>query len=312
LDVDFPPVENGVDYLLSVAGHLTSAEQPRPRDLKYAVLHLQAAAEVLLKTRLQLEHWSLVFKEPGQATRKKFEAGAFDSCTTSEAIARLKDIAGVAIDDKPAKSLAILSRWRNALQHYGLKANARAVDSRAAQVLDFLITFVHEQLVPALPPGQADTINVDLETIGEKLRTIESFIDTRLTRLGEELKDNLHRTVQCPTCDQWTLLIGDGKATCRFCHGVWDPTSALDEWSLAQDLPEFTVVPCPECSAMTLLLDHVWVAAGGPQETCSLCFGCGTQFTTVAACGSCGDSYTPDENDLGLCGNCLTARIDRF
>ncbi|MGJ3558659.1 hypothetical protein ACR6C2_05390 [Streptomyces sp. INA 01156] len=68
-------MENGIDYLRSVVDHLTEADPPTPRALKYAVLHLQAAAEVLLKSRLLREHWSLVFKEPGAATRKKFEAG---------------------------------------------------------------------------------------------------------------------------------------------------------------------------------------------------------------------------------------------
>lgn len=38
-----------------------------PPNLKYAVLHLQAAAEVLLKVRLMRTYWALVFKEPGTA-----------------------------------------------------------------------------------------------------------------------------------------------------------------------------------------------------------------------------------------------------
>ncbi|MFD9904067.1 hypothetical protein [Streptomyces sp. NPDC059063] len=94
--VDFPPVENGV-HLRSVVDHLTTADPPTPRDLKYAVLHLQAAAEVLLKARLVEEHWSLVFKEPGTATRKKFEDGDFISCTTQAAVGRLRK---VAVDDR--------------------------------------------------------------------------------------------------------------------------------------------------------------------------------------------------------------------
>ncbi|MFI6084718.1 hypothetical protein ACIBBB_27735 [Streptomyces sp. NPDC051217] len=100
--VDFPPVENGVDYLRSVVDHLTDADPPTPRALKYAVLHLQAAAEVLLKSRLLHEHWSLVFKEPSAATRKKFEVGDFTSCTTEAAIDRLRNIAGVDVDNKSA------------------------------------------------------------------------------------------------------------------------------------------------------------------------------------------------------------------
>ncbi|MDJ0466041.1 hypothetical protein [Streptomyces sp. H27-C3] len=56
--VDFPPMQNGIDDLLSATTYLTHGDPPEPRDLKYAILHLQAAVEVLLKARLQREHWS--------------------------------------------------------------------------------------------------------------------------------------------------------------------------------------------------------------------------------------------------------------
>lgn len=44
LHVDYPPVPNGMDYLDSVVDHLSG--EPKPRDLKYAVLHLQAGVIV--------------------------------------------------------------------------------------------------------------------------------------------------------------------------------------------------------------------------------------------------------------------------
>jgi hypothetical protein len=49
-----------------VVSHLGGT--PSAQDLKYAVLHLQAAREVLLKVRLIREHWTLVFKNPDKAT----------------------------------------------------------------------------------------------------------------------------------------------------------------------------------------------------------------------------------------------------
>jgi hypothetical protein len=48
-----PPVDNGLDYLVSVVDHLRGEEVGR-RELKYAVVHLQAAVECLLKYRLEL------------------------------------------------------------------------------------------------------------------------------------------------------------------------------------------------------------------------------------------------------------------
>ncbi|MDH6544839.1 hypothetical protein [Streptomyces sp. SPB4] len=70
-EASFPPVQNGIDYLADVTGH-PGLGQPSPRNLMYAVLHLQAAAEVLLKARPVQEHWSLVSNDPGTAKHERF------------------------------------------------------------------------------------------------------------------------------------------------------------------------------------------------------------------------------------------------
>ncbi|WP_369221826.1 hypothetical protein AB5J52_09050 [Streptomyces sp. R39] len=57
--MDFPPVPNGIDYLSEVVTRLARPDaEVSPRDLKYAVLHLQAATEVPVKARLHMEHWT--------------------------------------------------------------------------------------------------------------------------------------------------------------------------------------------------------------------------------------------------------------
>ncbi|MEW2417555.1 hypothetical protein AB0953_28090 [Streptomyces sp. NPDC046866] len=307
-EVDFPPVENGVDYLQSVVEHLTAEQQPGPRHLKYAVLHLQAAAEVLLKARLQREHWSLVFADPGLATRRTFEAGAFNSCGIKETIARLKDIARVNIDDKAVAHLADLTKDRNALQHYGLTHNARAVESRAAKVLDFLVTFVHTELLPALTPIEAQKVAGTLETVGEDVRMIQSFIKTRLNRLRGDLKDIQGATVECPSCDRWALVVGgqEGEPTCHFCHVDWGPRGAngaadLYVWQRSEDFG--SVARCPSCGVTALIVGEVSVAAA-PMTTCSLCFACGTRHDDLPACNACEKTYVPDKHTIGLCGWC--------
>lgn len=68
--IDFPPIRNGVDYLVSVIQHLDAESGTGPREIRYRVLHLHAAAEVLLKSRLLREPWSLV--ESGKAPLEAF------------------------------------------------------------------------------------------------------------------------------------------------------------------------------------------------------------------------------------------------
>jgi hypothetical protein len=111
--LDFPPVRNGLDYLISVVDLLDENQSGvTPRDVKYAVLHLQAAVEALLKARLLSEHWTLVFSDPHTATRKVLDSADFISVTTEKAVHRLKNIVGVPITDKEEKALRKLSKDR--------------------------------------------------------------------------------------------------------------------------------------------------------------------------------------------------------
>lgn len=316
--VDFPPVENGIDYLRSVVDHLTDADPPGPRALKYAVLHLQAAAEVLLKARLVEEHWSLVFKDPGAATRKKFEAGDFESCTTHAAVDRLRNVADVEVDDKSAAALKLLAKDRNALQHYGLTVPARAVEARAAEVLDFLMRFIHAELAPT-PTAESevqeyDAVEDGLAYVRARLSTIRSFLKQRLDQLRPELEKMLDLTVQCPLCLQWTVVLGSGGGplACRFCHNGWPSAelAAVDRGLMADETCD--VVDCPDCGETAVLADLAAVASA-PTHLRSVCFACGTGFDVLYACESCAQHYQPDEeNDLGLCPECLGARAERF
>ncbi|WP_338894293.1 hypothetical protein WBG99_00030 [Streptomyces sp. TG1A-60] len=312
--VDFPPVENGLDYLRSVVDHLTVVDPPAPRDLKYAVLHLQAAAEVLLKSRLVQEHWSLVFKDPGTATRTKFEAGDFDSCTTKAAVDRLRNIAGVDVNEKGSRALEALAKSRNSLQHYGLTAPAPAVEARAAEVLDFLMDFIHAEL-PVQPGYPLDKVEEELAYVRARLSTIQSFLKRRHDQLRFELEKVRDATAQCALCAQWAVVLGSGGGplSCRFCHHAW-PTAELAaaDSGLAHAEWGVEVTHCPECCEDAVLVDLATVASA-PGHRHSVCFACGTRFDTLGKCESCEQHYSPGPGeDSGLCPDCLAARIARF
>ncbi len=68
---------NGADFLDSAISRL--AESDDPHRLKYAVLHLQAAIEVLVKVRLQREGIEHIFEDPYSADQNKFRKRAYIS-----------------------------------------------------------------------------------------------------------------------------------------------------------------------------------------------------------------------------------------
>ncbi|MEU6632856.1 hypothetical protein ABZ905_31920 [Streptomyces parvus] len=317
-EVSFTPVSNGMDYLVSVFEHLTKSSPPTARDLKYAVLHLQAATEVILKAALAQEHFSLVFSDPAQASHELLETGKLSSCSTLQAFDRLKRIARLALSDKDRERIERLADIRNKLQHFGLQHSAHSVESRAAHVLEFLITFVHRHLIPGLAPSEKLSVERSMDSFRLQLKGITKLVRQRMNNLRQDLDPLADVTVQCPDCEQWAL-VADGRdegPTCLFCLQTWDdsPASAaanyawivlgLDEQSGTMEEFDPPVWGCPGCSELSLVTESVTVSS--KPASSPLCFSCGTVFSEyLTDCGGCGTLMDPGMPDkLPLCNNC--------
>ncbi|MDQ0798186.1 hypothetical protein [Streptomyces sp. B1I3] len=301
--LDFPPVPNGIDYLLTVVTDLLPDLAGKPPRIKYAVLHLQAAAEVLLKARLSRVHWSLVFKDPGKATSTKYADADFDSCTTDEAVVRLRNIAGIQISQKEATALKDLAKDRNALQHYGLTHNAKAVESRAATVLDFLVRFIEEHLAPEL--SESESLAQQMGTVRAALKLIQSFATERMNRLrGNELKDAEGRTLRCPDCQQLAVLTKATPCSCLFCGRNW-PAYDLADYLRAGRHPGSPLDECPGCYAPTLTDD----AEFADGKATLYCTNCASRYAPaeLGNCAACGCYWPIDDTEAGrelVCANC--------
>ncbi|MFD9691531.1 hypothetical protein ACFWXO_37875 [Kitasatospora sp. NPDC059088] len=276
-----------MDYLDSVVDHL--ADEPEPRDLKYAVLHLQAAAEVLLKARLLQEHWSLVFKDPGRADRARFQSGDFESCGTAETIARLRGIVGLELPRSAEDELKKLAAWRNALQHFGLTVPAQAVQARTAVILDFLLLFINEHLIPNLNGIDLEYANEGEFYILNRLHSLKALTKARMGRLLPALATHAERTVDCPDCGQLALVVGSTPIQCRFCgvehHNAenfamfYVGVGLGLEWEPGyENVADWPIRTCASCTRHALVLEAGTAAA--PGEHTPLCFACGAIATT--------------------------------
>ncbi|WP_327225141.1 hypothetical protein OG229_15800 [Streptomyces platensis] len=272
--LDFPPIPNGIDYLASVVDLLANHPDD-PRALKYAVLHLHAAAEVLLKTRLQYEHWSLVFDDPRKATRRAFESGNFTSCSMAETVTRLTEIAHVTLTTKERSTLKNLGQDRNALQHYGLTHNARAIESRAGQCLDFLARFLKDELMPAMDADMA--MGADITDIKRRMEHIRTYRAERRRRLRGTLKDLAHRTLECHQCGELALVIGDHCHFCSFPIGGFHPEYAADMHLTYRRIakggpdPQKLISRCPRCKRRAVAPDISTAASDDPSPFCFNC-----------------------------------------
>ncbi|MFI8392447.1 hypothetical protein [Streptomyces sp. NPDC085540] len=276
-DLDFKPVRNGLDYLLTAVQHLTEGESPPgDRDLKYAVLHLQAATEVLLKARLVHEHWSLVYKDPRRANLDDFRQGKFESCTLQDTMNRLAQVAGVVIPLKERKAIEDMTDVRNALMHYGHTANAYRVEAGTARVLGFLLTFITQELRPVLT-SEVMEVGEAMYTLRTKFSSIKSLVKERMNSLSGELRHVAGRTVVCPDCRQWTLVVGETPVFCRFCLQTFEPVIMAEADYILEVIGESGRREhrvCPECVGF----GHMVVGARtakDPDTDVALCFQCG-------------------------------------
>ncbi|MET9374080.1 hypothetical protein ABZX98_08015 [Streptomyces sp. NPDC002992] len=338
-EVQFPPVANGIDYLYSVVEHLTVQPEPQPRNLKYAVLHLYAATEVLLKARLGKEHPTLIWAEPQKATSSSQQAR---SCGAEEALDRLRDVLDIEVDAESRKAIGKLGQIRNQLQHDGLTRAAPAIEAQAAEVLDFLLAFIHQHLERDIDAG----LGRQLEVIKEKVGEIKTYVRKRTERLSRTLPPGA--TVQCPDCDRWTLVVGgDASVTCHFCDRTEDAERTalryaeailgLSKYISVSQGEEEPVLPCAGCPDFAMVagvvtLDEYRTAAAAPAHKIGskeqdggegslfdpaqlanvppsihyLCFSCASAFSSseLDACSYCGLLYLSSEDGPDVCQEC--------
>ncbi|WP_073747352.1 hypothetical protein [Streptomyces sp. CB02115] len=305
--LDFPPVRNGLDYLVSVVSHLDERESVvTPRDVKYAVLHLEAAVELLLKARLNSAHWALVFADLDKVTPKALKEFTFRTVGAEQALGRLQALVGVDVSSKDRGAVAKLVKYRNRLQHFGFTENANDVENLAGEVLDFLVRFIDDQVVPYLQDDQERAeAEQQLLDVREGLSSIRSFVEERMTRLGAELKaDGVeNRTVECPGCEQVAVVVSSGSGGCRFCSSAWAADELAGHFDTSGWEGEGPWMECPTCQDWTL-------GAGvrlrsDPGTALYFCFVCVRGFLNLEPCDGCARPVeSQDGGGPAMCGGC--------
>jgi hypothetical protein len=306
---DFPPLRNGLDFVHSALEHLQDASDPR--GLKYATLHLWSGVEILLKVRLQQEHWTLVFAEPKNATSAEYEAGTFKSVAFEDCLTRLAGIAGVTLSDSDRRKLKALQTQRNRFEHFGLVASFQAVQGSAASALSVVLDAILPELEHDLFGDQDRAL---LAEIRQMLGSIDAVVEKRWRDIRSKV-DAVPVVLTCLECSQPAAVPEDGLR-CLFCAGYVETSVAVEryardllgfcEYTTIKDGGESPIRVCPNCENETLVDgEH----AGGRWQY--VCFSCGEAWAggDLDHCGSCGELYVPD--DCAVCDNCLSRAASR-
>jgi hypothetical protein len=280
-------LNNAFDYLMSAAEYVQKGTN---RDFKYALLHLDAGIELLFKTMLQVEHWSLVFQNIDKIKRDSFMTGDFKSVDYETSICRLDNIIGIEIKEEDKKYLRLLRKHRNCVQHFSMDININEIKSLVGKGYNFVLDFYSLNLSNL---NLIENENDYLERIHSTLWDFNEFIKQRFSLIGEELKRAVE-LIECQRCGQETLIIGIGEPYCPFCN------FKIDALSLAKILTEENtgeeVLRCPKCGARTCAITNV------------SCFGIDFYCTSCGKSGDyhfCSSCNNPVDEEDEFCSDCI-------
>ena len=289
-------IENAFDFILSAADLAT---RDTPRDWKYAMLDLANGVELILKARLEREHWSLLFSSIDKATLQKLDQGDFSSATFDQACSRLKDVVGVDIKDSDRRELDALRKLRNRITHYSVELDAAAARSLVAKCMNFCIEFCQQEDLLAEPDKT--------EELHRVLSDFQAFVDERKQTIAGELEGSF--IWSCPTCLQGAIVVCGDVTKCRFCNLVTDPEELAEYNNLERPSsdpsdPRLDLPLCPDCGIGVIA--HLRRPKGGKSFLmCSFCGESGDELVECAMCGS-PSSFANDSNpDIEFCENCM-------
>jgi hypothetical protein len=300
-------VENALDYLL-LAGE--QAQVGGVRMLKHAIATLYDGVELLLKARLELRDWSLVFKDVDQANRTRYEEGDFQSVTFDQAVKRLENICGLVVEKKHLPTLNELRQLRNRIRHFAVTTDRLTAISLITKTHSFALDF----LTTHLEAQATAEVEEEMTRLRSMLGEFTEFVDARWQEIQSELDGNVFATyVDCPTCLQRAFFADGDAAKCLFCGFGCKGEAAAAAWvdrfigfhSLKDSLIEPEIENCPECGAEAC----VNVGRATDEESDYVCFSCGVG-SKYEHCIDCGQLHA-DDNPGSRCSDCWQALLDR-
>lgn len=232
-------LENGIDFIRSGVEDYFVRDDADARSHKYALLHIFAGVQLILKERLRREHASLIFV-------KVEDAGNDDRPTVGldATISRLQSCAGLALDAKDVKLLTDVRRVRNRLEHYSVKISLTQTQYWVGRLCEFVYFFLRDQLDTELwrllPDGvsrrleqlQGIAARLDSERVEEWRERARPYRRMSVAQQKELLRrteshpkdnPNAEELHHCPECGETAVVgVADDMAVCtnRKCRQV--------------------------------------------------------------------------------------------
>ncbi|MEU1447955.1 MULTISPECIES: hypothetical protein [Streptomyces] len=261
---------------------------------------------------------SLVTTVPARSATVSSE---FKSVGTPVALERLRDDVKIAnpIDPEDA-ALTALVKLRNRLTHFGATDTAVAVEARAIPVLDLLLTFIDEELLPNDDSDAAAEAEELMETIRPLVGRIRGLVDHRLGPLGEKLGPASGHTLRCLSCGHFAALVignaDDRPVVCLLCGKAYDDLAgAVDACGVGSFYEAITqggeppAYECAECSTAQACVVPVQTADEPDRRALMCLWGA---HPVEGVCGYCQRAADFALSEAAMCGDCADVQFAKF
>lgn len=305
-NVKFDLLENGLDFATSGLRHILSEDDKHA--LKYAILHLSAGIELILKDALRREHWSLIFENADKADEQLLASGDFISINLTSVLSRLDKICGIRFSQDETGILKSFKKLRNKTEHFELQENVGAIRSLSSKVLLILLTYLEENVVNSRLSEEAQDYISNLNVMRLQF---EEYVHLKMSKLKSLLSKA--KVECCPVCRNEALILDD-PLCCAFCGYTDSPDNIANLYAenilnadahiCMTDGGEFPVLECPHCSADTYV----------SKERGYVCFTCleTDGDDDIRRCNDCEALYIRSEDGgIGLCDACIAYRIEK-
>jgi len=310
-EIHWDLARNGFDFLDSAIANIKLRDECE-RCLKYAVLHLGDAVELLLKRCLEREHWTLVLENIDKTSPDALASGDFKSVAWDQLIERIEKLA-IIIFAKPERDfLRRLRSVRNQIRHFEVHLSKEQAVALVAEGIQFCLRIAEK-------PLKEDGLDEDaVREIHADLKEFDKFVVLRMKDIEERHKALIK--IPCPTCKQMALVADDGEARCLFCGFAEDGETAASSWVYAfgphvrpgEEAIYGLTHQCPDCGTESLVeIGRYWETPLSAHFYCFSCGEFGLSPESYSACLRCGRLFAPGSEDETVCRPCFSEAMSK-
>lgn len=273
---------NGIGFLERGAKILT-AQMP-VSETSIAFIHLSIGMELIFKHYLEELHWSLVFRDPKNASLDSWQKRDFHSVGFDDALDRLRRLRKTPFADK--KYYEGFRTSRNMIEHLGdAETNLHELQGSAAKALTGLFLLIEDLSGDDLEQPEREGIREIRLSLTNFNRLIQSMIEN-----NPQLQDQ--PPLVCRECSVAKMVFVSEGLACLWCDSRIDPEFAILMDGLT---PPTDCKDCCSTHSTTVML-----MADGYRE---VCLECGVFSDKKGECKYCHD-YS-GEADAPMCISCI-------